>query len=89
MMKPKRFDYVEIIWVDSAHSSGWKYKEDIDTTLVPAKSCGIYWTHQHGAITIVQSHCQDRKAGNFQVDGLMTIPRVAIRKIRVLERPEN
>jgi len=85
LSKLKKWQPVELQWVDSAHGSGWKWEEDTDFTDsgTHQKSVGYYRSHTKETITIVQSYCSDW-SDQTMTDARMSIPLVAITKLKLL-----
>lgn len=79
-MKDVKMIYVE--WVDSSHSSGWVAAEDAIKLAgdFKCRTVGFLLVETDEHLTVVQTHTEDVK----QVDGVMTIPKVAITKRKYL-----
>ena|ERR1035437_407460 len=89
----KRYDKVEVFWIDSSHESKWTddkdYLEDKEETL-DCRTCGYFLNKLTKCINIVQSHQEYiNKEGIRSVDSLMQIPIVSINKIIKLLTKEN
>ena len=90
MSKPdelKRWDIVEVEWLDSVHEGGWRKIKDIDSEPDPDqwlkhKSIGYVLEVTKQAVGIVQSR-QSQPDDKASVDSHMCIPKVAITNITI------
>lgn len=71
-----RMVYVE--WIDSSHGSGWTSAEDAvrGARYFTCATVGFLLIEDDKHLTLAQTHTDDNK----QVDGLLSIPKVAISK---------
>jgi len=67
-------------WVDSSYIAGWKDKKDFDVDLAKCFSTGLAIDESDDAITLVLSG-----GDTGQWSQSMTIPKVAIKRIRELK----
>ena len=86
--KLKKFDKIEVEWMDSVHDSGW-CKDDSyinDEKDVDFKTTGYYLGETKRTIQIIQSMGKgvDNK-NRHSVDAMMQIPKRCILKIRKLK----
>lgn len=81
----KKWQIIEIEWVDSIHTNGWTYEDklDLDDKYLNHKTVGYFYTRTKHAITVVQSRSNDGDEKS-NVDATMTIPLLAIQKIKKL-----
>lgn len=88
MKKLKKFDKVEVKWMDSNGDTGWTkedyYKDSEDA--IEHFTCGYFLNYTKRAINVVLSRSvwTDKK-GLCNVDSLMQIPKVAILSIKKLK----
>lgn len=84
--KLKKWQMVEIDWLDSCHLSGWNRENNIDFARkdLEHKSCGYFLKETDYSLSVIQSRKSDTSVPNISVDALMEIPKVAILKIRKL-----
>lgn len=78
-----KWQIIEIKWIDSAHGHGWKYEDnvDLDDKYLNQISVGYFFKETKKAITIVQSKSNDGD-DKANIDAVMTIPKIAIQKIK-------
>ena len=82
---------VEIEWVDSNHAPGWTEIEEtvlfINSLSLKAKTVGYLFAEDDEQVSVVQSVAWKYKEDGApsSVDGVMTIPKAAIIKRRVLK----
>lgn len=82
----KLWDRVEVEWVDSDRDSGWQLTADLHNQLARSmlcKSVGYYFRDIGDSIQLVQSQT-GHASHNEQVNGILTIPKVAIKRKRIL-----
>lgn len=79
-MKEYKIIYVE--WVDSSHNTGWQTAEAAlkEDHLLDCKTVGFLIKETDDHLTVAQSSAVDPD----QVDGVLTIPKVAITKRKYL-----
>ena len=87
---PKEMPIVEVEWVDSNAEGGWSSVEKYEATMeedpsLLCKSSGYLLHKGKRTLMIVQS--QSKKSGN--IADSITIPRSAIRSLRIVERPRR
>ena len=73
---PMRTIYVE--WIDSSHGSGWTPTEEAikGAAYFSCITVGFVLVEDDKHLTVTQTHTDDNK----QVDGVLSIPKVAITK---------
>ena len=82
---------VEIEWVDSNHAPGWTEIEEtavfIQSLSLKAQTIGYLFAEDDEQVSVVQSAAWKYKKDvtPSSVDGIMTIPKAAIIKRRVLK----
>lgn len=87
-MKLKKFDRVEIVWLDSVHVSGWRRLPEwesegkADGHGLEHKSIGYLLINDKEAVSICQSRNDLSDKFIETVDAIMTIPRVAVLSIK-------
>ena len=69
---------VEVEWIDSVHGSGWENREVDDTPDMIIRTVGWIAQRTKRYLKIAASV----NGANKQVCGVMSIPRVSIRRIR-------
>ena len=80
----KQFTPVLIEWADStADNIGWIDYTDVDETLYFVCSAGLFFSQTEEAVTIVQAYFEEEEEP--KVSGVLTIPKVSIKKIVELE----
>lgn len=88
------WDIVQIDWFDSMHTTGWVKWDHVDwaneSNSLKHKSVG-YLAHQNEeSVSILQSLQNTWDEGHPKnIDAVMTIPRCAITRMRVLARKTN
>ena len=82
----KKWAKVEIEWVDSSHASGWQDSKEIEgTPQIDHRTLGYVLQTTVKTISVVQSVSDYLREDNSRnVDSVMDIPKVAIKKIRYL-----
>ncbi len=85
--KLKKWDIIQIFWLDSMSTSGWKFEDNIDE-LTKDKyllhtSVGFFVKKEKYQIVIVQSKSADGEEKS-NVAELLAIPIVCIKKIKKL-----
>lgn len=81
----KQFQKLEIIWFDSAHSTGWLKEDRVQCTPYEALkhfTIGYFLRRSKFTIIVVQSYNID--LSSTQVDSIMEIPLRSIIKIKKL-----
>ena len=83
--KFKKWDIIEITWVDSCSMSGWQ-KDHFDYAKkdLEFKTVGYFLKENPHSIVVVQSVQRIQKPEGTSVNSLMEIPKVAIEKMRKL-----
>ena len=87
-MQLKKYQKVEISWIDSCHSGGWKNdsKHKGDESALDCKTIGYCIGKRKRTIQVVQSINTDTFSdGTKSVDSMIQIPKVAINKIKLLK----
>lgn len=86
MKKYKKFDKLEIHWLDSLHTSGWKSEEDIKTSdkELEHTSVGYFMREDKRSIVLIQSYQLGKDDGDTNVDAIMEIPKCSILKIKIV-----
>jgi hypothetical protein len=83
-LKLNKWDRIEIFWIDSMKTSGWRYEDDVENVTkdiyLDHKAIGYFISQNKKQIVICQSKSDDGEEKS-NVGDLLTIPRVAIRKI--------
>ena len=87
-MKNKKWDLLEIIWLDSmGQESGWRYSRDLglpDNEMLHY-TVGYFLEETRRSVIVAQSQGTAKNLeGDVQVDNVMQIPKVSIEKIRKL-----
>lgn len=77
---------IELFWIDSLHTSGWKFEDnlELDDKYLKHMTIGYFFKQTKCALTVVQSKSNDGEEKN-NIDAAMTIPLVAIKKIRKIK----
>jgi hypothetical protein len=76
---------VEVEWVDSSGYSGWQDAEDAQKNIqTECRSSGYLLRKDKKSVSLVQN-----VSDIGHVDMVMAIPRVAIKSIRILEKPRR
>lgn len=78
---------IEVTWVDSDHNSGWQLTSDIHSRQhkpMICRSTGYFFREHADTLEIVQSYSSEGTSDE-QVDGVLRIPKVAIKRKRVLK----
>lgn len=86
-MRYKKWQILIIDWVDSMHGyKTWTHEEDVDVAdkYLYKKTVGMFLTETKEAITVVQSRDDDGEE-KHNVDSVMSIPKVSIKKINHLK----
>jgi len=77
---------VEIKWMDSQHTSGWTYSEDmlkeIDNADLLYTTVGYLFKENKLGVSVVQSYKLPKENKDYSIDACMTIPRRAIMSIK-------
>jgi hypothetical protein len=82
--KIKKWQIIEIDWLDSCHLAGWTRDEfDWDLKDLEHKTVGYFIKETKYSIAVIQSRKAEVKEKGTSVDALMEIPKVAVTKIRV------
>jgi len=83
----KKWMPIEITWLDSTHSSGWRFEDDVpldDKSLVH-KTIGYFRGNTEQSINVVQSMSVGKHYdGTHSIDARMQIPWCAILKVKKL-----
>ena len=88
--KLKQWQKIEIVWVDSCHTSGWRNSSDFTKDKKPdeplwCSTMGYFIGYSPRSIKVVQSKQRYIKEnGSSSVDAMMQIPKVAIISLRKL-----
>lgn len=84
MKKIKKWQLLEIEWVDSSHTSGWKNsKEHEGEPVIDYRTVGYLLQETKRTITVTQSICDYlQEDSSRMIDAIMDIPKVAIKKIK-------
>lgn len=84
----KKYELLEITWLDSIHDSGWQKEDkfDGDDKWLGHTTAGYYFGQSKNAIHVIQSKSitPDSK-GNRSIDSVMTIPKKCITNIKKLK----
>lgn len=84
--KAKKYPIVEVEWVDSLRTGGWRLVEEYEkTTPATCWTAGYLLKSNRKEVTVVQSH----DPGNGNVNDSTTIPRSAVKKITMLVPKEG
>jgi hypothetical protein len=87
--KLKLSDAIEIEWIDSMDHSGfgWEFLEDVDFekhyNSMPIKTIGYFVNETEESITTTASMAKPE--GNVSLNGMWTIPKGCIKKIRLVK----
>ena len=85
MKKFKKWQIIEIFWLDSMSTSGWKFEDDIDNLTKDIyllhKSVGYFVKQDKHQIVIVQSKSNDQEPKS-NIAELLSIPIVAVKHIK-------
>jgi hypothetical protein len=83
--KYKKWQPIEIFWLDSIHCSKWRYEEEaddlVDDRYLHHKTIGYFFKETPVALSVIQSKSDDGEE-KANIDAIMSIPKVAILKIR-------
>jgi hypothetical protein len=83
--KFKKWDVIEILWIDSCHVNGWnKDNFDYDKADLEFRTVGYFLKETKYSIVVVQSSKRKTKDEGTSIDALMEIPKVAIEKMKKL-----
>ncbi|HDY68436.1 hypothetical protein LCGC14_2861820 [marine sediment metagenome] len=90
-IKIKKYQIIEIEWLDSLHTTGWMKEESVQTTPLEKmkhKTLGYFLREDEKSLLVIQSY------GNFiegspMVDGIMEIPKGCILRIKKLINRRN
>ena len=90
-MKLKKYDLIEIEWMDSIeNTSGWhtekSFKFDEHYSFLVQKTVGYLIKESKDAISTSKCRGMISHEGGFDFNGLWTIPKGCIKKIRKLKR---
>lgn len=83
----KRYTLIELTWVDSDREDAWKLVSELDMKKempMLCKSVGYFFAESDATIDIVQSHSYVGLPDE-QIHGRVRIPKVAIKRKRVLK----
>lgn len=83
----RRWDLVELVWIDSSHEGGWLNEDEVGkkphTTI--CYTAGYFYREIGANLQFVMNYCCENTPDE-QVCGLMTIPKVSIKKKRIIRR---
>lgn len=84
--KLKKWQIIEIDWLDSCHLSGWT-RDDLTYELkdLEHKTAGYFLKETKYSINVVQSRKAEVKEKGTTIDALMEIPKVAITNVRLIK----
>lgn len=84
-MKLKKWQIIEIDWLDSVHDNGWKFEdtamERAQDKFLKHKTIGYFLKETKQFIAVVQSKSNDGE-DKSNVDAVMQIPKAVIKKIK-------
>lgn len=87
--KLKKWERVEIDWIDSMHRGKWIYEGELHDIIqdkyMKCKTIGFFFTQTKLGVVVVQSKSDDGEE-KCNVDAVMQIPKVAITKIRRISK---
>jgi hypothetical protein len=72
----KKFDPIEIDWIDSTRHEGWTLKKDIEYGEIECKAIGYFLHKDKKVIAICQGTAKD------EVLSILEIPLKAVKKVR-------
>jgi len=80
----KKYQIIEIKWLDSLHTSGWTKESNVEcsTKKLFHKTIGYFLIEDKLSIIVIQSQPEEGK--DKFIDGIMEIPKKSIIKIRKL-----
>ena len=84
--KLKKWQIIEIEWLDSCHLSGWT-RDDLafEQKDLEHNTIGYFIRETEYSISVVQSRKNEVKEKGTAINALMEIPKVAITKLSVLK----
>jgi hypothetical protein len=81
----KKFQPIEILWIDSVHTSKWQFEDNVPNLTkdkyLKQKTIGYFFSKSKKSIVVVQSMSNDGEE-KHNVDAIMQIPLKAVQKIR-------
>lgn len=79
----KKWQIIEISWIDSVHTNGWTFEDSarLDDKFLRHKTIGYYFKETKLGLSVIQSKSDDGE-DKANVDAIMTIPKVAVKKIK-------
>lgn len=89
-MKLEQWEKIEVEWLDSAHTSGWRSIKNVEENLkreeLLHRTVGYLFKDTGYSLAIVQSIGPECKENDNirNVDAIMEIPKAAITKIEIL-----
>ena len=87
-MQLKKYQKVEIEWIDSSGSSGWRRDKEYlgDEKFIDCKTVGYFIGKTKRTIQVIQSlNVHKNQDDSRNVDSMIQIPKVAINKIKLLK----
>ena len=87
MKELKKYQIIEINWIDSTSTSGWKSSiECLGEPQIEHKSVGYILQETKKSITIFQSMSEYKlEDGGVNIDAILSIPKVAITSKKFLK----
>lgn len=89
MNRLKKWDKVQVEWIDSCGGSGWNHEDEFkqeNEKWLSIESVGYFLSKNKKSLTIVQNkQCQPKSTGHHSVDNYIQIPLVAITKTKKLK----
>lgn len=85
-MTYKKFEKLEVFWIDSIHDAGWINESayDDDDKWMQMTTAGYFLKKTKKAIHIIQSKQVISQRKGHLIDSIMQIPLVAVTKIKKL-----
>ena len=84
----KKYQIIEILWLDSLHTSGWLKEKQVQVTSkerMTHRTVGYFLREDDKSILVIQSWNETDENEERDVDAIMEIPKGAILKIRKMK----
>lgn len=74
----KKLTRLEILWIDAGQTTEWQQSDHVLSEDLLVKTIGYFWQEGKNYIAVIQSYTNDEG----QIDAIMQIPKVCIKKIK-------
>ena len=86
----KKYQIIEITWLDSLHLSGWQKGKNVQLTTLENmthKTVGYFWAEDKKSIGVIQSFRKSETEEDTEedIDAFMEIPKGTILKIKKIK----